>query len=148
MLCQDKSNRRKTVRRVMTVLLTAASLATGIAHVPHVRAEGALWVGVPPDGLRNGFAYGYDTGQPTPEAASQSARESCVNQASRFGLDPAICKLVTGFTRQCVAVAMDPVNRWAGWAIAPSLEEAQRQAVAKCAEGAQACRLDNSACDQ
>ncbi len=126
----------------MTLLVSIGCASTPVA------AEGALWVGVPPDGLRNGFAYGYDTGQPTPDAASQSARESCVSQASRFGLDPAICKLVTGFTKQCVAVAMDPVNRWAGWAIAPTLEEAQRQAVAKCGEGAQACRLDNSACDQ
>lgn len=133
--------------------VTAGAAARGLAVLlvmamaSPARSEGALWVGVPPDGLRNGFAYGYETRKATTDDAINSARQSCEEQAKKNGLDPGNCRQVATFKGRCVAVAMDPVNRWAGWSIAGTLEEARSGALAECAKGANACRVDNSACD-
>ncbi len=130
----------RSLARTVAVLLVVATASPALS-------EGALWVGVPPDGLRNGFAYGYDTGKATTDAAIASARQSCQEQARKNGLEPGNCRQIGTFKARCVAVAMDPVNRWAGWSIAGTLEEARSGALAECAKGANACRIDNSACD-
>jgi len=137
--CSRLRGSARGVRWAAAVLLVMATAFPALA-------DGALWVGVPPDGLRNGFAYGYDTGK-TPEAAIASARQSCQEQATRNGLDPGNCRQIDTFKGRCVAVAMDPVNRWAGWSVSGTLEQARSDALAECSKGASACRIDNSACD-
>ena len=142
-LLRELSSRRISscgIARTVAVLLVMATASPAFS-------EGALWVGVPPDGLRNGFAYGYDTGKPTTDDAIASARQSCQEQATKNGLEPGNCRQIGTFKGRCVAVAMDPVNRWAGWSIAGTLEQARSGALAECAKGANACRIDNSACD-
>jgi hypothetical protein len=110
-------------------------------------AEGALVVGVPAKGLRDGFAFGYVFDRKAPEEAVDDAMKICHDEAEKVSLPHDICKLVDTFTSKCVAVAMDPVNKWAGWAIAPDKKAAERQALANCRKGAKACKLHQSDCD-
>lgn len=111
-------------------------------------ADGALVVGMPTGGLRKGFAYGYSYNKAVSAEAIDEATAMCREQAKKNELDPAICTTVQTFSKSCVAFAMDPVNRWAGWSIAPNQRAAERDAIAACRKGAKACKLADAGCDK
>ncbi len=127
-----------------TLLVSALLL---LFAVP-ARAEGALAIGIPEEGLREGFAFGWRLGAQTTSSAETGALEVCRDQAKKHGVAPERCKLVASLRNQCVSVAFDGKERWAGWAVAGSREEAIANALKKCAEGAKNCKTFDADCDR
>lgn len=130
-----------------TALVMAGVLTAILIGLP-AAAEGVLVVGVPSDGLRQGFAYGYAHSKATTAEATEEATRICREQVQKNDLDPGICTIVQSFSKSCVAVAMDTVNRWAGWSIAPNQRTAERDAIAACRKGGKACKLADAGCDK
>jgi Domain of unknown function (DUF4189) len=115
-------------------------------------ADGALAVGLPPDVVKQGFAYGYVTDYPDPNQADAQALKKC-RDTTIAGVRP-LCEVIQDFKNQCVAVAMDPQagTPGVGWSVAPDLHTAEAQALSKCESTAgpgrrAACAVDHSSCD-
>jgi hypothetical protein len=111
-------------------------------------AEGAIAIGVPEGGLREGFAFGWRVGATNASTAEEGALEICREQARKFGVPPARCRIESSFRKRCVSVAFDGKERWAGWAVADSRDEAIANALKRCAEGAGGCKTFDTDCDQ
>jgi hypothetical protein len=124
-------------------------------------AYGALAVGVPADVASQGFAYGMNADSPTEDAARDQAVGACngtnanrVQHSQASSPAQALCTLVTTFQHQCAAVAEDPAagTPGVGWAVAPTLEVASKQALDNCMATAgesrtQFCKVDSYTCD-
>jgi Domain of unknown function (DUF4189) len=115
-------------------------------------AEGALALGLPNDVARDGFAYGYSYGAGTIGRAQAIALSEC--RKTKDNNLRSLCKLITSYRDQCVAIAMDPTDGTpgVGWAIANDLSSAKLQAVNKCREASapgsgDKCAIDNAVCD-
>ncbi len=147
---QAKAKRRGGVgARAAAVLLVAALLAP----VP-AAADGALAVGVPADVVKDGFAYGRNINSPDPKAASDRALELCRTAKDSTDAARKLCTIVMAFHAQCVSVAMDPKagTPGVGWAVAPTRDAADQQALSNCMATAgpdrrQFCIKSDSACD-
>lgn len=111
------------------------------------RGEGAFSIAIPEGGLRDGFAYGLANSYSTREIAEERSLAECRRQAQRFDVPPERCKLVSSYRKQCVSIAFDRTERWAGWAIAATAEQAAADAVKACAEGAKNCVTSGTDCD-
>lgn len=122
-------------------------VAVSTAAAPAV-ADGALFVGIPPGGLRSGFAYGLSYDHENVQNATNGALERCRKETQQHRLDPATqCQLIGTFKNRCAVIAMDVQNRWAGWAIADRREDAAESALANCAVGGSACKVTDANCD-
>ncbi len=115
-------------------------------------ADGALAIALPPDVVKQGFAYGYVTDYPDTNQADAQALKKC-RDTTIEGVRP-LCTVIQDFKNQCVAVAMDPQagTPGVGWSVAPDLHAAEAQALSKCEETAgpgrrAACAIDHSSCD-
>jgi hypothetical protein len=115
-------------------------------------ADGALAVALPPDVVKQGFAYGYVTDYPDTDQADAQALKKC-RDTTIAGVRP-LCTVIQDFKSQCVAVAMDPQagTPGVGWSVAPDLHTAEAQALSKCEDTAgpgrrAACAVDHSSCD-
>src|ERR1700730_565246 len=115
-------------------------------------ADGALAVALPPDVVKQGFAYGYVTDYPSINEADAQALKKC-RDTTIAGVRP-LCTVIQDFKNQCVAVAMDPQagTPGVGWGIAADLRSAEAQALSKCQDTAgpgrrAACVVDHSSCD-
>jgi hypothetical protein len=115
-------------------------------------AAGALAVALPDDVAKDGFAYGYSVDEATMGRAQVEALSQCRTTKDR-SLRP-LCKVITTYRDQCVAIAMDPADGTpgVGWAIAGDLSSAEVQALNKCKEAsgpgrADKCTVDKSVCD-
>jgi hypothetical protein len=115
-------------------------------------ADGALAVALPPDVVKQGFAYGYVTDYPDVNQADAQALKKC-RDTTISGVRP-LCTVIQDFKNQCVAVAMDPQagTPGVGWSVAPDLHSAEAQALSKCEDTAgpgrrAACAVDHSSCD-
>jgi len=124
-----------------------------LAPVP-AAGDGALAVGVPADVVKDGFAYGRNINSPTEAAASDRALDLCRHAKDSTDTARGMCTLVMSFKQQCVSVAMDPQEGTpgVGWAVAPTREAAEQQALANCratagADRRQFCVKSDSACD-
>jgi Domain of unknown function (DUF4189) len=124
---------------LVVVALAAAGLL--LASVP-AAADGALAVGVPSDVAKDGFAYGRNVNSPTQEAARERALDLCRHAKNSSDAARGVCTVVMSFHRQCVAVAMDPAagTPGVGWAVAPTREAAEQQAMNNCKATAGAAR--------
>jgi uncharacterized protein DUF4189 len=134
---------------MVTALLAAAQLAPVAAL-----ADGALAVGIPSDVAKDGFAYGRNVNSPTADAARGRALELCQQAKDSSDIARKLCAVFMSFHKQCVAVAMDPQpgTPGIGWAVAPTREAAEAQAMANCMVTAgpdrrQFCVKSDSACD-
>jgi hypothetical protein len=123
-----------------------ASLLLSLTSPAH--GEGALAIGIPESGLRDGFAFGWRVDAKTKSFAEEGALEICRAQAKKYDVPPARCKLISSFSKRCVSVAFDGGERWAGWAVANSHEEAITAALKQCGEGAKNCKTFDTACDR
>lgn len=112
------------------------------------RADGALYVGLPKLGLRDGFAYGFAHSHTSEAEAKAAARKVCEDQALSVNIRAGACKLVDTFKKRCVAVAMDKTDRWAGWSLGDTKDDADKLALAECAKGAATCEVTDSVCDE
>jgi Domain of unknown function (DUF4189) len=142
------------------VILAAGGIAAFLMP-QQASAYGALAVGVPPDVGKSGFAYGINVASPTQDRARESALADCrgTNAAAEVhsqSSNPAqkLCKVVMTFRHQCAVVAEDPAagTPGVGWAVAPTLEDATRQALNNCMATAgkdrrQFCARDAYQCD-
>jgi len=75
-------------------------------------ADGALAIGIPPGGAKNGLASGVALDRPDPQTARQAAIDSC--HKSTTDSDEAskkACKVVETFKDKCYAIALDPEVR-------------------------------------
>ncbi len=146
----------------MNIRTILAALSVGALLVPQpASAFGALAVGVPPNVAHDGFAYGMNADSPTEALARATALSNCrgtnpnshvVSQSSSPAR--ALCTVVTAFHHQCAVVAQDPAagTPGIGWAIAPTLQAATKQAMANCMATAgesrrQFCARDAYQCD-
>lgn len=142
------SRRRNTALMIFVSLLFAA----GAMRPTSVAADGALAVALPPDVVKEGFAYGYVTDYPNVNEADAQALQKC-RDTTIAGVRP-LCTVIQDFKNQCVAVAMDPQagTPGVGWGVAGDLQSAEAQAVSKCQDTAgpgrrAACVVDHSSCD-
>ncbi len=119
-------------------------------------AAGALAVGLPSDVARSGFTYGFTYDKPDEQTARQEALRQCqtTKDAAQDENLRSLCTIITTFSNQCVAVAMDPRNGTpgVGWSVARDRNVAEAQAMAQCrqTDGAElqaACVVDHSGCD-
>jgi hypothetical protein len=128
------------------------ALAAAIFRPIPGSADGALAVALPPDVVKQGFAYGYVTDYPDADQADAQALKKC-RDTTIAGVRP-LCTVIQDFKSQCVAVAMDPQagTPGVGWSVAPDLHTAEAQALSKCEDTAgpgrrAACAVDHSSCD-
>jgi hypothetical protein len=128
--------------------IIAFAFSVFLAFALPARGEGAFSVGIPEGGLRDGFAYGLANSYPSREIAEERSLAECRRQAERFGVPPSRCKLVSSYRKQCVSIAFDGKERWAGWAIAATAEQAAADAIKACLEGAKNCVTSNTDCDR
>ncbi|HTC05611.1 MAG TPA: DUF4189 domain-containing protein [Xanthobacteraceae bacterium] len=136
--------------RVFVVL--ALALVAAIFRPVSGSADGALAIALPPDVVKQGFAYGYVTDYPDVNQADAQALKKC-RDTTIEGVRP-LCAVIQDFKNQCVAVAMDPQagTPGVGWSVAPDSRAAEAEALSKCEETAgpgrrAACAIDHSSCD-
>ena len=147
------------MRQPHRVLSAPAFLGTFVLAVCCLRsdvgtAEGAVALGLPGDVAKLGYALGIAVNAHTEAAAKAAAMRLCQNDESASRQGKAVCKVMQTFHRQCAAEANDPkagTPGW-GWAIAPDLATAEKNAIANCVATAgsdrrDACKVLRSACD-
>jgi hypothetical protein len=117
------------------------------AFASPARGEGALAIGIPEEGLRAGFAYGWALQRSTAREAEQRALEICREQAEKYGVPASRCKIIETFAKKCVAVALDVNDFSAGWAVGETKQDADNRALRQCAENGRTCKIHNSDCD-
>jgi hypothetical protein len=117
-------------------------------------ADGAIAVGVPSSVKQDGYAYGRITNSPSEVVASEHALTNCRSAKDATPVARDLCLVVMTFQHQCVALALDPQagTPGAGWAVAPSKDAAETQAMAQCVATAgpgrrESCQISDSACD-
>ena len=147
-----QSHRSSWRRRAGLMSIVSLLLVTGAMRPTSAVADGALAVALPPDVVKQGFAYGYVTDYPSINAADAEALKKC-RDTTIAGVRP-LCTVIQDFKNQCVAVAMDPQagTPGVGWSVAPDLHTAEAQALSKCESTAgpgrrAACAVDHSSCD-
>jgi hypothetical protein len=136
-------------------LAVAALFCIAMLEPDRAAADGALAVGVPKDVAKQGFAYAYSADKPDSDAARAEALATCRKPGdNKSDAARALCSVIGTFTKQCVAVAMDPAagTPGVGWTIAYSLKAAEAGAIAQCQATAGAgrrgyCKVDHSRCE-
>jgi hypothetical protein len=122
---------------LMRTLVCALAFATAV--MPHMAfASGAVAVTAGVNVSKVGWSYGTVVGRQSEEDASAAALEKC--RSSRdAAANPKLrkaCVVSRTFHDQCAAIAMDPGagTPGVGWAIAPTMQAAETQAIANCRE--------------
>jgi hypothetical protein len=137
----------------MTFAVAAAALSmVAVLSSAPAFAAGAVAVGKPANIARNGIAVGLNGDFNTSAQARSDAIAGCkatkVNASTR-----SLCKVVSTFSNQCAAVAMDPAGGTSGfgWAVANSTWQAKQQALASCkssaGDRAGDCQVVTTSCD-
>jgi Domain of unknown function (DUF4189) len=135
--------------------LPAALALAATLLMPHPSAaDAAVAVGVPPDVSKSGYAYGRNINNSSMEEAKERALYNCHTAKDASEDARRLCIVVMTFRDQCVSVALDPQagTPGAGWAVAPTKEAAESQAMAQCIATAgpnrrDSCKTSDSACD-
>lgn len=133
------------------VAVAVVSMMSMLPSTP-VSAAGAVAVGQPANVAKNGIAVGLNGDWDTKAHARTDAVIQCkatnVKSSTR-----ALCHVVSTFTNQCAAIAMDPQGGTSGfgWAVANSTWEAKQQALVSCRSSAgsraDACKVITTSCD-
>lgn len=141
-----------TKRFGIALVVALAGLAGGAMQPMPAAADGAIAIALPPDVVKQGFAYGFSTDYADVNHADAEALSKC-RETTIAGVRP-LCTVVKDFKNQCVAVAMDPQagTPGVGWGVGDDLHAAEAQALAGCEKTAgpgrrAACAVDHSACD-
>jgi hypothetical protein len=107
----------RTAAGKRSVVIGAALAAAVIACAPRAQAEGALALGSSGDIAKDGVSYGYSTNHATTADAVENALTECRGGKNAPKM-AAICKLVTTFKNECIAIAWDPQPGTPGMGIA------------------------------
>jgi len=145
------------------VALSVLMILAAVAGTNQAIAAGAIAIGIAPGGVAKGYASGFYVGAPNVETARTRALEQCRKPTSNVSgsaadsgtrAAQAHCDVVTTFTNQCYAQALDPKDGTpgAGWAVADTVEQAEKEALARCRSTAGAdrrdfCKVYNHNCD-
>jgi hypothetical protein len=134
--------RRNQMTIVRTLAVGAIALAVFSVRAGSGMAAGALAVGEPDDVAKQGLSMYTEVNSETSERAQRLALEGCKKIGSPAS--KALCKVVSTFSNQCAAEAMDPQEGTPGfgWAVANTSEEAKKQALASCRGTAGPTRQD------
>jgi hypothetical protein len=143
----------KTVAAKRNVVVAAALAAAAIVYAPGALAEGAFALGSSGDIAKDGVSYGYSTNHATPSDAIENALSEC--RAGKNAPKMAeICRIVTTFKNECIAIAWDPKPGTPGIGIAFATDKANAETRAlefcKMTAGTDrrtACVVDKSRCD-
>ncbi len=133
------------------VFAALAVAAVSMASAPAF-AAGAVAVGKPANVAKNGVAVGLNGDWDTKSQARTDAVTQC-KAADVKSSTRALCKVVSTFSNQCAAIAMDPQGGTSGfgWAVANSTWEAKQQALASCrssaGDRAGNCKVITTSCD-
>lgn len=108
------------------------------------RAEGAVAVGLPQDVAKQGVSSFIYVNARTMADAKSEAVVGCKTKTPASASSKALCRVVATFRNQCAAEAFDPQDGTPGfgWAIADTLQEAKRDALANCRDTAGPDRQD------
>ena len=144
---------RSTKRLSIALLVVvSAALAGGAMRPMSAAADGAIAIALPPDVVKQGFAYGFATDYADVNHAESEALSKC-RDTTIAGVRP-LCTVIKDFKDQCVAVAMDPQagTPGVGWAVGDDRHAAEAQALSGCEQTSvpgrrAACVIDHSACD-
>jgi hypothetical protein len=127
-------------------------------------ATGAIAEGVAPGGVSKGYAISLRADKPDAETARADALAGCRKGPERVasGALPdegqakarKQCEIVSTFSNQCAALALDPKDGTpgAGWATADTQQKADDEALARCQSTAgtdrrEFCKVTNQLCD-
>jgi hypothetical protein len=147
-----QSHRSSWRRHAGLMSIVSLLLVTGAMRPTSAVADGALAVALPPDVVKQGFAYGYVTDYADANKADAEALKKC-RDTTVAGVRP-LCAVIQDFKNQCVAVAMDPKagTPGVGWGVADDVITAERKALGNCEDSAGPgrranCAVDHSGCD-
>lgn len=137
------------------MVLLGALLTAVLLPVPRpAAADGAVAVGAPADVGKDGYAFGRTVNANNMSEASEHALNNCRTAKGATEAARNLCIVVMTFRNQCAAVAFDPEpgTPGAGWAVAPTREAAENQALAECIGVAgpgrrDACKISDIGCD-
>jgi hypothetical protein len=107
-------------------------------------AEGALAVGMPADVAKQAIAIGHAVNYATRAEAEAVALEACRRTEGAPQSTRDLCKVISSFTGECFAIALDPeeATPGVGWEVAATRSAAQIGAMARCRYTAGARRQD------
>lgn len=128
-------------RIVFSVLLLIAAAASP------ARADGALAVGIPDEGIQKGFAYAFKLNLAADDARKE-ALAACREAATKNKVPPGKCRIVESFKKGCLSVALDKKGQWAGWAVAKDEKTSQTRAVGRCKTGGISCAVAETECEK
>ena len=128
------------------------------------RSAGAIAEGIAPGGVSQGYAISMRADKPDANTARAEALAGCRKGPERVasGALPDAgqakargkCEIVTTFSNQCAAVALDPKDGTpgAGWATADTQQQADDEALSRCQSTAgddrrDFCKVTNQLCD-
>lgn len=126
-------------------LVSSAVLLAVLSFISPAYAQGALAVAIPDGGLRENLAFGRAIGGSN---AEERAMNICREQARARKIPEEKCKTVETFRSACISIALDSVDRWAGWAVAENTQLATAEALKKCAAGGRNCKTHSAECDR
>ena len=115
-------------------------LGTLMAMPSAAHADAAVAIGLPSDVATHGISMFIYVNAPSSEEAKSRAVAGCKTVGSETS--KALCRVLATFRNRCAAEAFDPKDGTPGfgWAIAETLDEAKRQALANCRDTAGADR--------
>jgi uncharacterized protein DUF4189 len=118
-------------------------LATAITVSPNMSlAAGAVVEGIAPGGAQNGYSIGFNVNSANENAAKKSAMAACKTQGNKASQKE--CRVVKTFVDQCVTATQDPKpgTPGVGWAVKPTKQEADAEALSHCRDTAGKERQD------
>jgi hypothetical protein len=131
----------------------AALAAAALACESGALAEGAFALGSSGDIAKDGVSYGYSTNHVTASDAVENALRECRGGKNAPKMAE-ICRIITTFKNECIAIAWDPKPGTPGMGIAfaPDKSNAETRALELCKMTAgtdrrTACVVDKSRCD-
>ena len=134
--------------------LAAAMLSAAILASPAVFAHGALAIGQPSSVAQGGVAIGYTWNYDTPGQAEADALKQCLSFMDAPDSTRALCKIVSTFSHQCLALSLDPATgtEGFGWSVSSTQDVATDAALQECRdsdgpEHAANCQVSAENCD-
>lgn len=135
---------------IKTIALAAFA---ALALASPVCAAGAIAVGQTTNVAKDGVAIGWATGSVDKGRAESVAKQKCLDFKDAPQKTRDLCRIITTFENQCIAISLDPKagTPGYGYAIRSTLADARSEAMERCrstaGNRAQYCVDSDSSCD-